>query len=330
MNPKLPQFYFLDVSEMNYPYANGILNAIDEKILTKVKYAKLAAVDKADFLHTLITLGYGNGVTFDSLTEIIDKELLNLKHLLEIISPKRKYTDLFYLTYDAMNLKVLYKEKIFDAPHFENLSMMGAINPYILKAFVNENTENDILPEYRPWLNQIAAKTKEINNPRRLSAIIDNETFAFVFKAIKYSQYAAMQAYYRSFIDFRNVITLIRSRALNWDYSAFAEMVIPGGIISDLVFQTAYNLEYGLLAKAFQDYYGEKISINLKKYSIDRNLDRLERNFDGIILDIVKEYRNDAFNIGPIIYYFLKKVAEANNIRAIYSGSVEIDDLVGC
>ncbi|MDD3126782.1 MAG: V-type ATPase subunit [Candidatus Izemoplasmatales bacterium] len=315
---------------MNYPYTNGIINAIDEKILTKAKYSKLASADKADFLHTLASLGYGNGVIRNSLADTIDQELLDLKLLLENISPKRKLTDLFYLTYDAMNLKVLYKEKIFDAPHFDILSPMGTINTEVLKTFVNDDIDVDIPNYYRPWLANIAAMTKDITDPRMLSAAIDNQTFAFLFKTLKYSQGGALLAYYRSFVDFRNVITVIRSRALKWEYEAFAKMLIPGGLIPSEVFQTASVLESEAFAKSFQDYYQEDITKCLKQYLVNPNLNRLERIFEGMMLDIVKEYKNDAFNIGPIIYYFLKKVAEANNIRAIYSGSVGLDDLIGC
>ena len=38
---------------------------------------------------------------------------------------------------------------------------------------------------------------------------------------------------------------------------------------------------------------------------------------------MMKVYRDDAFDIGPMIYYYLLKQAEAKNIRLIY-GTTEL------
>jgi vacuolar-type H+-ATPase subunit C/Vma6 len=43
----------------------------------------------------------------------------------------------------------------------------------------------------------------------------------------------------------------------------------------------------------------------------------------------MSEYKNDAFGIGIIMYYYLKKLAEAKNIRYIYANQeVDIDNLL--
>jgi V/A-type H+-transporting ATPase subunit C len=132
-------------------------------------------------------------------------------------------------------------------------------------------------------------------------------------------------------VDFANVITLVRSRVLRWDLATFTTMVLHGGQIPMDVFEKAYPLEGDLFAKTFQDFYGERISKILKKYGEHHSLDRLERALDAFLLEIISQYQNDAFQIGPILYYFLKKSAEAKNIRLIYADeNTSISDLLNC
>ena len=48
---------------------------------------------------------------------------------------------------------------------------------------------------------------------------------------------------------------------------------------------------------------------------------------DKLMLEEIKRFKYDAFDIGPVIYYYLLKVAEAKNIRMIYAqaGNEQVD-----
>jgi len=314
---------------MNYPYANGIIKAIEGNLFDKAKYTKLAKAEKADFVATLSSLGYGNGTQQDQLADVINTELITLKQLLESISPQRQYTDLFYLTYDAMNLKVLYKEKIFAVPRPDILVTTGAIDVGLLTDVVTTGDLTQLPKAYQPLLAGLANAVVGIDNPRTLSATIDDHVFAFVFRAIRGSLGGALKAYFRAFVDFANVITLVRSHVLGWEPLVFMGMLIHGGQIPLSVYEAAYQELGDAFPRSFMDYYEEKITKVLKKYQETQNLDKLERSLDNLTLEIVSKFRFDAFGIGPIIYYFLKKQAEAKTIRSIYADSfTDLSDLV--
>lgn len=67
----------------------------------------------------------------------------------------------------------------------------------------------------------------------------------------------------------------------------------------------------------------------MKNYEENKNINVFERQIDNYLLLFMSEYRNDSFDIGPIIYYYLKKEAEAKNIRHIYAfGNVSMSDLL--
>jgi vacuolar-type H+-ATPase subunit C/Vma6 len=209
------------------------------------------------------------------------------------------------------------------------LSDLGAIDVASMQAFVLENDGSKVSQEYAPLLKAVANAVKGIDNPRLLSARIDAEVFEYLFDTVRFCPGGSLPVYYKGFVDFANVISLIRSKMLKWDYPSFAQMVIKGGLIPVSEFAIAYPLEGEAFAKAFQAYYGEKITRLLKKHFEHPDLDRLERKFDALLLETVSVYRNDAFNIGPICYYFLKKQAEAKNIRTLYAnGTADLSDLL--
>ena len=70
---------------MNYPYANGIISAIEGRLLNRGDYAKLAKMEKDEFLKQLRDFGYGEGG--DSLEDIIASELAVLRQFFDEISP---------------------------------------------------------------------------------------------------------------------------------------------------------------------------------------------------------------------------------------------------
>ena len=59
----------------------------------------------------------------------------------------------------------------------------------------------------------------------------------------------------------------------------------------------------------------------LKTYFEKPELNQIERLFDLLVLELMKEERNESFSIGPIIYYYLQKISEAKNIRMIYAST---------
>ena len=95
---------------MNYPYANGIISVIENKVLDRNKLYVLSTYEKKEFIKVLLAMNYGG--SGENLEDLIASENNRVKDLLKEISPKKEDTNLFYLVNDAQNIKILYKIKI--------------------------------------------------------------------------------------------------------------------------------------------------------------------------------------------------------------------------
>jgi len=309
---------------MNYPYANGIISAIENRLFDRNQYAKLYKMDKDDFIKQLLDYGYGRDGY--SIEVIIESELAQLRSFLDEISPDSHLTDLFFIEADAINIKAAFKNKFFAS---RNVFFMtgGNITSEDLHLAVFSEDYSTLDKNYAGLIKEISSLLREIDNPQRLSTTVDKAIYRYIFKHLPLVPNLALKAYFQLSVDTKNIITMVRTQALGWEIDRFAEMFLKGGLIDFSVFMAAYSATDNILINLFKDFYQEKISIGLKRYSQNRNIDSLERYFEQLIINIMKNYRYDSFGIGPIIYYYLAKQAEANNIRLIYSGDEVIGDL---
>ena len=72
---------------MNYPYANGYIKAIENKLLDRTKLAKLCKTDKEEFYDALLDMGYG--VSGSTVEELIESELSVLRKTIDEITPEK-------------------------------------------------------------------------------------------------------------------------------------------------------------------------------------------------------------------------------------------------
>ncbi|OPZ32603.1 MAG: V-type sodium ATPase subunit C [Tenericutes bacterium ADurb.BinA124] len=309
----------LAVSEMNYPYAVGNIKAVESRLFDKSKFAKLARVEKSDFLKTLKELGYAPSVTSDNLEDLINDELAALKEYFAEISPDPKLTDLFFMANDATNIKIMFKQRLFATEALHRYSHNGSINPNSLEKAIISQDYSEVAPEVKALLLDIEQQILPLSSARIISSKIDNAVYDYIFKHMGFSQARVLRKYYQALIDTTNVISWLRCRLLEWELSEFATMFIKHGLIPLDVFIQSYAMNKDQVLRVFMDFYQEKITKALKAYFERPHLNQIEKQLDLLVLELMQEEKNESFTIGPMIYYYLQKVAEAKNIRLLYS-----------
>ena len=306
---------------MNYPYANGIISAIETKVLDRNKLFVLSKYEKSEFIKVLLAMNYGG--KGDTLEELIASENNRVKDLLNEISPKKEDTNLFYLVNDAQNIKILYKIKVYNLDKYDLLSTSGTMDLEVLSQAIIDNYFENASKRLKELVTKINSQLKDDISPKNLSSLIDNLIYSY---AIKTTNNHILKKYLTYRIDFNNVISLLRSKNLNWDKSEYFKMFLDNGSISKNILDNVYEASKEELIKCLETFYDGKISKVLKKIN---SIDECQLEFERLMLDLMKEYKNEPLNIGPVIYYYLLKQAEAQNIRILYSlDKVDIKDLL--
>lgn len=302
---------------MNYTYVNSQIKVIEEKILKRNDFLKLAKVPKNTFLKNLVDLGYGS--LENSLEKMINRELSNVKEYLDLVSPNKEFTDLFFLTNDAINIKYLYKLKIFklrDAHMFLN---RGKFTEEELRLAIFENEYSNIDKSSITLFKEIEKSVKDINDPRILSGKIDAVIYEYCLNKIKLTFNEPLNAYFKTAIDFSNILSFIRIKNLDWAFNENKEMFVRGGNFKLDFIESLFTLTKEDVIRNLNPYYDEKLSNVLKEYSKNNNLNILELKLANLQLNLMRQYKDDSFGIGIIMYYYLKKLAEAKNIRYVYA-----------
>jgi len=307
---------------MSYPYANGVVKAIETRLLDRSRTAKLARTERSGFLKALADAGYGRIVPGDTIESAIARDMKDFHALLDEITPDKKATDLFFLTEDAMNVKILFKRKLFGAPAFDDSGADGsAAFPGLAKAILEGDDEPLPVP-LRTLLSDIARKAGG-TGAGTLSAIVDRELFGHAFRTIGLFPNDALRTYLRAKADFANVMAMLRMQRLGWSADRLADVFIPGGRYPLALVTEAFSASHADAARLLADQYDEKVSKIVREQTEKRSLSIAETLFADLLLETVEAYRDDGFSIGPIIYYHLEKTREADLIRTLYARAAE-------
>lgn len=312
---------------MDMIYINSQIKVIEERILNTNEFIKLSKVNKGEFLKTLNELGYGSQAS--NLETLVNQELASVKNYLDEVSPVKHLTDLFFLANDAINIKYYYKLKYFNLKDLGIFSNTGVFSKEELTKIIFGQDYSNLNKDYQKLFSNIDKLLKEVTDSRKLSAVVDNEIYSYILKKIGIFGSNPLKVYYQMRIDFSNLLTLIRINKLKWDFEDNKFLFIQGGLISLSNFEKWHSQNKDEILRELEIYYDGKLVSILKDYFTDFNLTKLEFNLENLQLQFMRPFQYDGFSIGPIMYYYLKKLAEAQNIRYIYvNGDVAHDSLL--
>lgn len=311
----------------DYLFASGAIKSLEVKLLDKNKIFRLTYAKKEAFVKTLYDMGYGT--TDESIDKIIESEMEKVKKSLLFYTPNEVLTKLFFIAGDAQNIKLLLKNQKYHIFENDQLTFTnGGINSEELFKFFTNEIKEVKEPYINEFIKKLLVESKNINSAKDLSNYIDRECYTFALKNA--SSNKIVIKYFKNQIDTSNLISFFRCLNLKWDINEFVKLFISGGNISLTEFKNNYNLDYHKQNfRWLKNYYDEKLLKPVLDYLEDNSLNRLEIALTNVSLNIMSNFKNEAGSIGPMIYYYLEKVAEAKNIRIVYSSeNVSLNDLI--
>ncbi len=307
--------------QKSYPYAVGRVRALETKVLDEVKWNRLYECTEREALRLIVDAGYGRQEAED-IEQIISFEQQKLREEIYELTPDAELTNLFYLQYDAHNLKVLLKSRLLKTEPSDDMFERGTFNVELIKVCV-DNYDYSMLPNpLRTCLTQLEEDLSQEHwrNPRLVSAAVDNAIFRHRFSILDKKKNPLVLKYFTAQVDFANVLSMLRARALGWNEGQIRPMLIDGGEIdkSKLISALDANDESlsGILGSGSNWLI---ISSAVEEFAATGSAQRAESVFTLELMKVAQSERYSSFEIGPIVSYMLLRDNEALKLRELFA-----------
>jgi len=309
----------------NYLYANGILSALETKILDRSKLYVLSGLPKDEFIKTLTSMNYG---TFsNSIFDVIESENKKTKDLFLEITPNKQDTDLFFLVNDTEVIKVLYKAKIYNVDLLDDDLMQSYTTTCYktLKEAVFSANMEGLNKHLVNVLTKIEGVITPHISPSQISSFIDSVMYEYARSATKDN---VLKKYLKLKIDLTNIEIYFRCKKLGFKETSLDETLLSGGLINKSIFVDNYE-DTSRFVKGIAVYYDEKLTKTISPLLQDNKINNLSIKLMGLMKELISEHKNDIDTIGPFINYYIKKEIEAQNIKLLYKfKDISINELL--
>lgn len=315
----------------NYPYAIGRIKIIENSLLDAQRIARLSELPYAEAVRQLADWGYAADYPVKTDPDaLIDFRRKEARALVDEVTPDKELTDLFYLETDATNVKLLLKYRALGGEGLEATPLPDGV-------FDAETLRECVLSgDYSPLGGVLAERLDKADdaigegfNPRTLSAAVDNAFFAHAFEILAAKKNAFCSNYFKTKVDFINVLSVLRARALGWDEEAFAPMIVAGGNISNEALLEAVSANDDKLAELLavrsrtdlvelDNSDAKVIKSAIELYRAGAFEDARDALADALI-KFARDERYDSFGLGPVACFALLSEREAKALRVMFA-----------
>lgn len=280
-------------------YAAGVLNVLEKNILDKQDLERMvSASTREEAFEVLFDTDLGETASKENKLEVIlEKDLENLKEILFKMLRDTKI-ELFYylfLKFDALNLKVILKEK--EQPCFK----ASLVSFEKLKMFLKENLNLD-----NQYIKEMAEKASLLEGS--VDERVDRaylETKLLLAKKIKGLPLDMV----RFEIDITNLKSLIKQR------NCFLE----GGNLSFSELEKVLSGKIGMVSKGLERFLGEfELSLLIEDFERTGSEKDLEEGLERFLSNRVLRKEREGGGLEKVMGFFQRKINAHSNIRLIF------------
>lgn len=306
----------------NYPFAVGRIKIIENSLLGESKLARLGELGYAEALKQLNDWGFS--AEYPDKTDVdalIDYRRKDIRNTVFDLTPNPELTNLFWLEFDAINLKLLLKSGLLGGNDSIDVSALtgGVFEPSLIRDCVDTKKYEPLGEPLCESMNEVEKRMKLSADPRVLSALVDRAIFGYIFNSLKKNKNAFCINYFKEKADFTNVTSLLRARALKWSAGELSDMLIEGGSIETKSVLSGLEVPADKLAKLFSSSEaGGEIKSALALYN-SGSVNSAAESLEKALLSTVRDEKNDSFGIGPIAYYLLMGEYECRALRRMFA-----------
>jgi len=307
--------------DTRYSFAVAKIRALESRMLDHALIARLLRASGIDELLKIMmdteygaTLNEAADIPFES---VLDNELHRIYMLINSIDPNPEWTDLWRWRYDAHNLKVLLKAGWTDEKALEHCVPLSIIDPKLLLQQLQQADYSQLPVHFKEAIEEVLSDkdSEQQKDGFEIDFLIDKALFQYLSQETKRSKNEFLIDLASMMIDLTNLRIFLRMKQLKIPENIFSRSFIPGGRIKEKAFfsqeeKSPYEMALDIIEKTpYTD---------LKPALDSKNLAVLESAMDNFIIAFLRQTRQRAFGVEPLIGYMMAKEMETKNLRIIY------------
>ncbi|MCK4352020.1 V-type ATP synthase subunit C [candidate division WOR-3 bacterium] len=313
----------IESEDTRYAYAVGRIRALEAKLLSSYKIARLLeAKDGDELLRSLQDTDYSAWLPGDArdYENMLKKARIELHNLVDKLILDELFITVLKVKYDYHNAKVLLKSAIKEEEAFWLLSELGNIPKDELKSIFQEERYDKLGYNLPLAIGEAIATYYTNKDPRFLDIILDKFYYSYLAET---PHNTFLNSLTKIEIDLVNIKTLLRIKWLKEEKSLLRASLVPGGWLEAFRFLESFDEPIESIPKYFNytpyaDIFNEGIEFLRTKNSFSR----LEKLCDTHFTEFCRATKYLTFGIEPIIAYFYGKENEFKILRMIFVGKL--------
>lgn len=298
-----------------------LLDVTDIQRMIGAKNAKEALKVLEDTNYAREFKGIVSKIEAKDYRKILNDDLKSAKKLIDFLVKEKNLIKFLLSPYDFHNLKVLFKEKIFQIDLEKFLSPFGSQDPKELKKAIFEKKVAEIDEDFKKIIEKAKENLKEKADPFFLENYFEKEKVAYLLSLAQKMKSEWIKNYLKRKIDILNLTNIVRMYLLE-KREKIKEVLIEGGEIKwdHLLFEKKDSLKEVLLIKKKE--FEEKIRETINQYLHQENLKNLAKKLESLEREYLRSSRY--IIAGPEIFvaYFIARENAAKNVRIIMEGKL--------
>lgn len=316
------------IDETKYVYAVSRIRAIEKRLLDKIRLDRMVEAKSADeSLRVLLEAGYGNGDNdLKSIFEyenILKEEHKKVYSLLNELAPEQEIINMFLLTNDYHNVKVILKAEFSDQDESSLLIEPGSIPASELKLMIKDRNMSKMPSIMRKAVEEVIDTYSRTSDPQIIDLILDKANYTHMKSISASLDNKFINQLIVMLIDLRNINIFLRVKNLGKSWDFLQKILIPGGDIDTKVFIQNFDapLESFIEDLKFTQY-GSLLEEGVDSLRSTGSLTKFEKLSDNFTTSYIKKAKYTTFGIEPLIGYLMAKETEIKNARIIMVGKI--------
>lgn len=315
-------------NDTQYAYSVSRIRAIERKLLDKGKLDRMVeAKSPEEALKVLQEADYGkrdsDSINIYDYENMLRDENKKVYSLLKEIAPEPDVFDLFLISNDYHNIKVILKSELSGQDYDSLLVESGSIPADKIKTMIRDRSMAEMPAIMKNAVEECIQTYNKTLDPQVIDIILDKASF----KQMKDTSIKSGSTFIKNlvtlFIDLANIKVFLRVKALNKTWDFLQKVLIPEGSINISIYvQNLDNpLDSFIDALKFTSL-GEFLEEGIESFKATGSLTKFEKLCDNLILNYVKKSKFISLGIEPLVGFLMAKEMEIKNARIIMVGKI--------